>query len=251
MVKVFVHGNPETSAIWQPLARELSDRGVNDVVLLSPPGFGTPAPSAWTATQHEYMSWLIDELERIGERVDIVGHDWGAGHVYGALAQRPDLFASWAADCGGLLHPNYVWHDAAQAWQTPGVGEEAVGLLTHMDKSDLATVLRSLGMTEPIAVQVAPHVNDEMGRCILALYRSAAQPALRDLGSRLATTTLPRGAVIVPTADTYPGTPDMAREVAHSLCAATIELNDRGHWWMIEDPATAAQRLVDFWNACT
>lgn len=106
-------------------------------------------------------------------------------------------------------------------------------------------------MTEPIAIQVAPHVNDEMGRCILALYRSAAQPALRDLGSRLATTTLPRGAVIVPTADTYPGTPDMAREVAHSLCAATIELNDRGHWWMIEDPATAAQRLVDFWNACT
>ena len=103
-------------------------------------------------------------------------------------------------------------------------------------------------MSESIASDVALHVNDEMGRCILALYRSAAQPAMRDLGARLATKDLPRGAVIVPTADTYPGTPAMAADVARSLGATTIELSDRGHWWMIEDPATAADRLVSFWG---
>jgi pimeloyl-ACP methyl ester carboxylesterase len=249
MTKVFVHGNPETAAIWQPLARELEHLGVNDVLLLSPPGFGAPTPPHWAATQHDYTNWLISEIERIDGPIDIVGHDWGAGHVYGAIAQRPDLFASWAADCGGLLHPDYVWHDAAQAWQTPGVGEEAVGLLTHMDTEDVATVLVSLGMTQAIAAEVAKHIDVEMGRCILALYRSAAQPAMRDLGARLATVELPRGAVIIPTADTYPGTPDMAKDVARSLHATTIELTDRGHWWMIEDPATAARQLVNFWNA--
>lgn len=249
MTKVFVHGNPETAAIWQPLARELEHLGVNDVLLLSPPGFGVPTPSHWAATQLDYTNWLISEIERIDGPIDIVGHDWGAGHVYGAIAQRPDLFASWAADCGGLLHPDYAWHDAAQAWQTPGVGEEAVGLLTHMTTADLATVLVSLGMTQAIAAEVAKHINVEMGRCILALYRSAAQPAMRDLGARLATAELPRGAVIIPTADTYPGTPDMAKDVARSLRATTIELADRGHWWMIEDPATAARQLVNFWNA--
>jgi hypothetical protein len=72
---------------------------------------------------------------------------------------------------------------------------------------------------------------------------------MRDLGARLATVELPRGAVIVPTADTYPGTPDMAKDVARSMHATTIELADRGHWWMIEDPATAARQLVNFWNA--
>lgn len=248
-MKVFVHGNPETSAIWQPLAAELRERGVSDVLFLSPPGFGTPSPADWPATQNDYAEWLIAEVQRLDGPVDIVGHDWGAGHVYGALAHRPELFRTWAADCGGLLHRDYVWHDAAQAWQTAGVGEEAVGMLTHMDKADLAGVLQSLGMNESIASEVAMHVNPDMGRCILALYRSAAQPALRDLGGRLATTQLPRGAVIVPTADTYPGTPDMAREIAHSLKATTIELVGRGHWWMIEDPATSAQGLIDFWNA--
>jgi len=249
MTKVFVHGNPETAAIWQPLARELEHLGVNDILLLSPPGFGALTPSNWAATQLDYTNWLISEIERIDGPIDIVGHDWGAGHVYGAIAQRPDLFASWAADCGGLLHPDYAWHDAAQAWQTPGVGEEAVGLLTNMAKDDLAAVLVSLGMTQAIAAEVAKDINAEMGRCILALYRSAAQPAMRDLGARLATVELPRGAVIIPTADTYPGTPDMAKDVARSMRATTIELADRGHWWMIEDPATAARQLVNFWNA--
>ena len=248
MTKVLVHGNPETAAIWQPIEGELAAAGVSDIVLLSPPGFGAPTPPQWAATQDAYVEWLIDEVQRLDGPVDIVGHDWGAGHVYGALARRPDLFSSWAADCGGLLHRDYVWHDAAQAWQTPGTGEEAVGLLTRMEKTDLAAVLQSLGMNESIASAVALHVNDEMGRCILSLYRSAAQPAMRELGARLATTRLPRGAVIVPTADTYPGTPAMAAEVAHSLGATTIELVDRGHWWMIEEPATAARRLVEFWS---
>ena len=248
-MKVFVHGNPETSAIWQPLGTELARRGVNDIVLLSPPGFGAPTPEGWGATRQEYVDWLIAEVERLDGPVDIVGHDWGAGHVYGVLAQRPELFASWAADCGGLLHRSYQWHDAAQAWQTPGVGEEAVGMLTHMDKADLVGVLQGLGMSPSIADQVAHHVNEAMGRCILSLYRSAAQPAMRDLGARLATSQMPRGAIIIPTADTYPGTPDMAREVARSLHASTIELVGRGHWWMIEDPVPAAQRLINFWNA--
>lgn len=248
-MKVFVHGNPETSAIWGPLRSELSAHGITDLLFLSPPGFGEPSSYGWSATQDDYVTWLIEEVERIGERVDIVGHDWGAGHVYGVLARRPELFASWVADCGGLLHADYVWHDAAQAWQTAGVGEEAVGLLTHMDKADLAGVLHGLGMTSDIATHVAAHVNPDMGRCMLALYRSAAQPALRNLGALLATKTLPRGAVVIPTADMYPGTPDMAHEVARSLCAITIELVDRGHWWMIEDPSTAARRLIEFWGS--
>ena len=248
-MKVFVHGNPETSAIWQPLGNELARRGVNDTVLLSPPGFGAPTPDVWGATRQEYVDWLIAELERLDTPVDIVGHDWGAGHVYGVLARRPELINTWVADCGGLLHRDYQWHDAAQAWQTPGIGEEAVGMLTHMDRADLVGVLQGLGMSPSIAEEVANHVNEVMGYCILSLYRSAAQPAMRDLGAHLAQCHLPRGAVIIPTADTYPGTPDMAREVAHSLHATTIELLDRGHWWMIEDPATAAEQLINFWNA--
>ena len=40
MPKVFVHGNPETSALWRVMFEELAARGIDDVTALSPPGFG-------------------------------------------------------------------------------------------------------------------------------------------------------------------------------------------------------------------
>lgn len=115
MPAVFVHGNPESAAIWELLI-PLLDR--DDVVLLSPPGFGAPTPEGWGATRTEYLDWLVTELKSIGEPVDLVGHDWGGGHVAGVALTRPDLLRSWTIDLGGIFHPDYEWHDMAQAWQT-------------------------------------------------------------------------------------------------------------------------------------
>ena len=70
MSVVLVHGNPETSAVWDPLRAAL-DR--DDVTCLSPPGFGAPVPDGWGATAEDYRDWLIAELEAIGSPVDLVG----------------------------------------------------------------------------------------------------------------------------------------------------------------------------------
>ncbi len=48
---VFVHGNPETAAIWGPLLAELQHP---DTVTLSPPGFGAPAPDSFGATAQRF-----------------------------------------------------------------------------------------------------------------------------------------------------------------------------------------------------
>ena len=122
MTVVLVHGNPETDAVWGPLVEAL---GRNDVVRLSPPGFGAPLPNSFSATFLAYRDWLVDELERIDEPVDLVGHDWGGCHVVNAVMHRPDLVRSWASDVVGLFDPDYVWHDMAQVFQTPEVGEQA------------------------------------------------------------------------------------------------------------------------------
>ena len=39
MTIAFVHGNPETDAIWDELVDELAGKGAADLVLLEPPGF--------------------------------------------------------------------------------------------------------------------------------------------------------------------------------------------------------------------
>lgn len=90
---VLVHGNPETSAIWDEMRKQL-DR--TDVIALSPPGFGAPVPEGFTATSDAYVGWLALEVQKLDSPVDLVGHDWGGGHVARLACSRPELIRSWA-----------------------------------------------------------------------------------------------------------------------------------------------------------
>ncbi len=247
MPKLFVHGNPETPALWRVLFETLRARGVEDLEALAPPGFGSPLPAGFEATQEGYRDWLIGEIKQRGGNVDLIGHDWGAGHVYGVLAERPDLLRSWAADCGGLIHPDYVWHDGAQAWQTPEIGEQAVAAMFGMPEDQRVATFQSLGMREDIAREVAAEQDDAMAQCVLSLYRSAAQPAMAELGARLLTTARRPGLVIVASEDPYTGTVEMCTTVANGLGAGTVTLEGQGHWWMFDACEVAADALVAHW----
>jgi len=249
MPKVFVHGNPETSALWRVLFDELRDRGAGDLEALSPPGFGAPVPAGFQPTQLGYRDWLIRELERLGGDVDLVGHDWGAGHLYGVLAERPDLLRSWAADCAGIVHHDYVWHDAAQAWQTPDVGEQAIAAMFGMPAEQRAATWAALGIPQDVAQTIATKQGEEMGRCVLTLYRSARQPAMAELGKRLRGTDQRPGLVIIPSEDPYTGTPEMCAAVANTLGADTVTLEGLGHWWMFDGATVGADALVAHWEA--
>ena len=250
MSRVFVHGVPETNAIWRPLVDELETRGIRDITLLTPPGFGARVPEGFEPNQSSYCEWLVAELEALGGDVDLVGHDWGAGHVYGALAARPDLIRSWATDSAGLVHADYEWHDLARAFQTPDVGEQAVGAMTGGTPADRAERLTGFGIAPEAAARVAVAQDEEMARCILALYRSAAQPAMAGLGRRLAGGERRPGLVVSPTEDHFAGTQPMYVEVAASLGARVLTLQGANHWWMFgEGVAIAADALIAHWEA--
>ncbi len=243
---MFVHGNPETAAIWGPLLAELRHP---DAVTLSPPGFGAPASEGFGATADDYAAWLASELDQQGAPIDLVGHDWGAGHVMRIAMERPDLIRSWAIDIAGCFAPDYVWHDLAQVWQTAGAGEESVAGMASLSLADRASRFESLGMTRDIARNVAEANGDTMGRCILALYRSAAQPAMARLGESLSAAAARPGLVIIPTDDEYTGGEERARWSAGQAKATVAVLQDLGHWWMIQDPAAGAAALRRFWSS--
>jgi len=251
MTTVFVHGNPEVDAIWRPLMGALAGLGHTDVVCLSPPGFGSAVPTDFTPSMASYADWLVAELEVLRAEhgaIDLVGHDWGAGHVFGALVRRPDLVRTWATDVVGLLHPDYVWHDAAQAWQTPDVGEQVIDAMVSMPASERAVAFAGLGLPDDILADVADGVTPDMGRCILGLYRDAVQPAMAELGRRVVAAELPQGLGIAATADPYVAQ-HQGDEIIDQLGADRLVLEGRGHWWMIEDPEAAATGLIDFWTA--
>ena len=248
-LKVFVHGNPETAAIWNDLVAELSRRGVDDVVCVSPPGFGAPVPDGFDGTAEAYRQWLADMLRSWGGDVDLVGHDWGAGHVFGVLAAQPELVRSWAADCAGLLHPEYEWHDMAQAWQAPEMGEQVVDAMVGMSHDDFVSAFAPLGMGTTIASLVRQGVDAEMGRCILSLYRSAAQPRMRELGDTFRARRPRNGLVVIAENDHYAGTDAMAAHLAVSVGASVARIPGCGHWWMVERPDLAADALIAHWES--
>lgn len=247
MTKVFVHGNPETDAIWGPLVDSLATCGVDDLVLLSAPGFGAPVPAGFDPTPANYVAWLADRLRAIDGPIDLVGHDWGAGHVFGLLAEQPELVRSWAADCVGLLNPAYVWHDMAQVWQTADAGEEAVAAMVASSTEDRTAAYEAIGLPNSVAAPMAAGCNEDMGRCILGLYRGAAQPVLAELGRRVVAADLPAGLVIDATGDPYVGS-DLAVEMIEPLGAQHLRLDGNGHWWMTEDPDSGAAGLAAFWG---
>src|SRR5438876_12000035 len=126
MPAFLVHGVPDTHHLWDKMRARLSRR---DVLAPNLPGFGAPTPTGFHPVKEAYVDWLIDEIARVGSPVDLVGHDWGALLVQRLASLRPDLVRTWA--CGnGPADAEYVWHDIAQQWQTPGVGEQVMEAFT-------------------------------------------------------------------------------------------------------------------------
>jgi pimeloyl-ACP methyl ester carboxylesterase len=245
MTVVLVNGNPETQAVWEPLVAAL---GRDDTRALSPPGFGGPVPDGFDATYDEYVDWLGAELEAIGHPVDLVGHDWGANFTVRLACERPELLRSWCVDTGGSFAPGYAFPDVCHVWQTPGAGEAAIAAWLDLGVPGRTTVNVSLGMTAAVAGELAAAFDESMGRCILALYRSVPEEVLAQWGRRSSAASARPGLVVIPTEDSHTGGEARHRWFAAQASAKVTVLQGLGHWWMLQDPASAADELRRFWS---
>lgn len=246
MTAVFVHGNPETAALWNPLLAEL---GRGDTVRLSPPGFGAPIPDGFGATADEYVSWLAGELHAIGEPVDLVGHDWGGNHVMRLVCERPELVRSWCSDTAGAWAPDYVWHEVSRRFRTPGAGEEIIDALLAMGGTGRTIIFEPAGMAPDVVGEMAAGIDADMGRCILAVYRSGDEAAFSRWRELLPAAAARPGLVIAPVGDAFGGTEAQYRWSADRAGAQVAVLEGLGHWWMLQDPVAGAETLLRFWES--
>jgi len=239
MPAFLVHGVADTHRLWDKLRSRLSRR---DVLAPSLPGFGAATPPGFQPTKEAYVDWLIDEIERAGEPVDLVGHDWGSLLVQRVVSFRPDLIRTWA--CGdGPIDREYVWHDLARQWQTPGVGE---AIMAAMSGDALADGLVAGGVPAEDARAVASHVDARMKECILGLYRSAVRVG-HEWEDDVARVTRP--ALILWSRDDPYVAPRFAERLAARVRGELVLLEGCGHWWPLERPAEAAAALERFWRA--
>jgi pimeloyl-ACP methyl ester carboxylesterase len=183
---------------------------------------------------------LIAEVEAIGEPVDIVGHDWGSLLVQRLVSTRPDLVRTWAAGAG-TADRDYVWHDMAQAWQTPEVGEQVMDAM--MGDALAEGLAEQLGRDQ--AAEVASHVDATMKDCILKLYRSAT-PGFGEWHD--AVDAIDRSGVVFWGADDPYVTAEFGERLAQRTHARLVMFPDSGHWWPVTKPAETAAALEKLWS---
>ena len=239
---VFVHGVPETSAIWRKVQGAI-DR---PSVALSLPGFGCAPPEGFGATKDDYVDWLIKELDGIEDPVDLVGHDWGAGLTYRVATAHGDRLRSWVADVGNIAHPDYQWHDIAKIWQTPGEGEAFVESQSSASPQERAPLFEAMGVPHDDAVEMAAASDATMGACILALYRSALPNPHADWGPWSPT---PSPGMILHPADDPFSDERLAADAARQLGARFEVVTRAGHFWPYQAPDQAAAILESFWSS--
>jgi pimeloyl-ACP methyl ester carboxylesterase len=244
MTAVFVHGVPETPAIWEPLIAEL---GLDAAVSLQLPGYGCPLPDGFDPTMQEYAAWLAGELAALDGPVDLVTHDWGAFLADRVLADRPTKVRSWVTD-GSDVTDEFQWHDMALLWQTPGEGEAFMDTFVGADDDERALLLVGTGVPEHAAADMATHIDRTMAEAILVLYRSATKMGV-DWGPGIDDIDVPT-LVVEATADPF-RRPGLATALAERVGGQVASLPDRGHWWMLEDPVPAAAAISAFWDGLT
>ena len=245
--KLFLHGVPDSPAIWRPLLAAL-DLGDTPVAVPALPGFTAPLPAGFPATKEAYADWAVGQAEALYAAhgpIDIVGHDWGALIAQRVAMLRPDLLRSWTIS-NAVIDPDYRGHRVARIWNTPILGEIFMAL---SKPAKLAEGLAAQGMPADIAQEEAAQwANKDKRRAILKLYRSAnglsfERDWARDIGKSPANGTLIWGA----------GDPYVELSVAQRFAANTgtplAVIVGAGHWAIAERPADVAAALHGFWNS--
>jgi pimeloyl-ACP methyl ester carboxylesterase len=247
MTVVFVHGVPETPALWDPVRQLLDEPGV----ALRLPGFGGPR-SADLRDKDGYARWLAGELRALGEPVDLVGHDWGAHLAMRVVSAFDDVpVRSWVSDVAHGWHPDYRWHEAAVLWQGTPEGERSLAGLRAATPGSGATfgdLLQPRGMSAELAREVDAVHDEEMSAAILALYRSAWPNIHADWGREFNGPAAVPGLVLAPTGDPM-ARPEQDREMALRYGAEFVELPGLTHYWMLQDSRRAASALTRFWDS--
>ena len=240
---VFLHGVPETAALWDAVRHELQ----RESVALELPGFGCPRPESFGATKDDYVAWIVDQLDQIDGPIDLVGHDWGALFTYRVVTARPKLVRRWIADVASGCHPGAKWHRFAKTWQTPVEGEAYFAAMKTVPLETLADGFQSYGVDRAGALWLASSTrDDDMGTCILDLYCSSVPNNHASWGAQFGPTEAP-GLVLIASEDAF-SDDAKSREVATLLGAKVRVLEGLGHWWALQDPAGSAQIIRDFFD---
>ncbi|MBV9197267.1 MAG: alpha/beta hydrolase [Solirubrobacterales bacterium] len=231
---VYLHGVPTSSEDWLPFLAAAGGLAPDLI------GFGRSGKGGHL----DYtIGGLADAVEALlPERLNLVGHDWGAVVGLELAARHPDRVAALA-----LLNPlplveGFEWPAPARRWRRPLLGELAMGATTQwlLDRE-----LRRASPAWPPERTAAVWRQFDQGtqRAILRLHRQTDKRALEATRPRLGRLSAP---ALVLWGELDPWCPvALAAAFSALLPRATVERVDgAGHWPWIERPEVIDRALA-------
>jgi hypothetical protein len=173
MTALFVHGNPETPVIWDPLLARLER---TDVECAHLPGFGRPTPPGFGATKEEYAQWLTGEVESLAKRERSrrcrrarLGWRHRDARRRPAAGTVPFVGVRRARPVPPGVRLARLRADLADAGCRRGVLRAQPRVARSRSGSRL---YEGIGIPRETGEKLVAAADEEMSRCVLALYRS-------------------------------------------------------------------------------
>ena len=241
---VFLHGNPGSSADWEPLLAAVGRH--RRAVAWDAPGFGrSAAPGGFAQSVEAHAAFVGRALERLGiERAHLVAHDFGGPWGLRWAAGEPERFASAVLLCTGAL-PGYRWHALARIWRARPAGELFMAATTRPGFRALLSRGNPSGLPRAFVDRMYDDFDRGTRRAVLDLYRSVEDVGAA--GERLAAALRPldRPALVLwGRHDPYLGVAEAERQRAAFPRAELRVLERSGHWPFVDDPAAVAAALL-------
>jgi pimeloyl-ACP methyl ester carboxylesterase len=240
---IYLHGVPTSSDDWIPFLERTG--GIAPDLI----GFGR---SSKAGNLDYTLDGLSDFLERFLdylqiERVQLVGHDWGAAAGL-VLAQRhPGLVERIVLlNAVPLLDAGFRWHRFARVWRSRALGELAMGATTKwlLGRSLRAGSVSAQAWPDDRIDAVWQQFDQGTQRAILRLYRAADERRLTSAGAGLGVLDVP-ARVIWGQRDPWLA-PALGEAYADALPQATLErVPDAGHWPWLDQPELI-ERVAQF-----
>jgi pimeloyl-ACP methyl ester carboxylesterase/2-polyprenyl-6-methoxyphenol hydroxylase-like FAD-dependent oxidoreductase len=243
---VFLHGNPGSSADWEPLLAATGRRW--RAVAWDAPGFvRASSPAGFPQTVSAHSEFIGRALDALGiERVHLVAHDFGGPWGLAWAAGDPERFASAVLLGTGAL-PGYRWHALARLWRTPHAGELFMATATRVGFRLLLRRGNPQRLPRPFVDRMYDDFDRTTRRAVLELYRSV--PDVARAGEQLAQAlpSLDRPALVLwGRSDPYIPVIHAERQRAAFPRLEIRVLERSGHWPFVDDPDTVIAALTGF-----
>lgn len=239
---LFLHGNPDTSEVWDGLIGQIRPRRR----CLAPdlPGYGRSVATANFDCSLENLAEFIDELVRqlaIEEAIDLVVHDIGGQFGLAWAVKHPEKVRSITI-FNTAFSPAYQWTKLHKIWRMPLLGE-LVQRLTSRRAFTREMKKGASRLTTAQIDQIYDRITPSMKKMALRFFRATElihfrgwDTQLRALASRIPTQ------VLWSDDDPY-----IAPEFADRFGAQVVRrYAGYGHWLPLEATDLVGQELEGF-----